>query len=133
MADTPGALQLRSTYLHLGGTHEVTPLPVTDSFWPDLMGGAFDHLGAGRLVTLIDFARDWDTWEMHPNGEEVVCLVSGEVDAVLETADGERALPLRGAGAFVVIPRGTWHTLRVRTAGAGLFITAGEGTEHRPA
>ena len=44
----------------------------------------------------------------------------------------EKTVELREPGAFVVVPRGTWHTATVHAPSAGLFITAGEGTQHRP-
>ena len=45
---------------------------------------------------------------MHPAGEEVVYLLSGAIDLVLDGADGERIVPLRDGEAYIV-PRGTWH------------------------
>ena len=89
-------------------------------------------LGSGRLITYFDFDANWDSWEVHPNGEEVVCLVAGSVDFLLEEAEGTTTVELRKPGAFVLIPRGTWHTAKVLAASSLLVITAGEGTEHRP-
>jgi quercetin dioxygenase-like cupin family protein len=34
-------------------------------------------------------------------------------------------------GAFVVVPRGAWHTARIAEATTMLFVTPGEGTENR--
>jgi mannose-6-phosphate isomerase-like protein (cupin superfamily) len=58
-------------------------------------------------------------------------VLSGEIDFVLQQGDEERVVPL-GAGTGVVVPRGTWHTARVRTPGEALHITPGAGTRHRP-
>ena len=41
--------------------------------------------------------------------------------------------PLPEPGAYVLVPRGTWHTAKTSTRCRMLFVTAGEGTEHRPA
>jgi len=57
--------------------------------------------------------------------------MSGRVTFVLELADGTREIELGGRGAYLVVPRGTWHTARDASAASLLFITAGEGTEHR--
>ena len=35
------------------------------------------------------------------------------------------------SGAEAVVPRGTWHTARVRLPTSMWFITPGEGTENR--
>ncbi len=133
MSSSPPPVQrFPASYAHLGEDGSVVPLEVTDSFWPDLIDGKYDHLGPGRLVAWIEFAESWDSWEMHPDGDELVCLMSGSVDFVLELDPGEQIVELREPGAFVVVPRGTWHTASVHAPSAGLFITAGEGTQHRP-
>ena len=33
----------------------------------------------GRLVSLFRFEESWTSWEMHPSGEEVVCVVQGHL------------------------------------------------------
>ena len=128
----PAAFRFPHTFVHLG-EHDAVPLEVTESFWPDLMSGKLAHLGPGRLVSYYHFTEDWDAWERHPAGDELVVLVSGAVDFVLELPEGHRTLELRGPGAFVIVPAGAWHTARVREPSVGLFVTDGEGTEHRPA
>ncbi len=30
------------------------------------------------LVTSATYSTDWPSWEIHPNGDEIVCLRSGE-------------------------------------------------------
>jgi quercetin dioxygenase-like cupin family protein len=70
---------------------------------------------------------------MHPNGDEIVCLLEGRVTFVLERHGREERLELAEPGAYVLVPRGTWHTAKTSTRCRMLFITAGEGTQHRPA
>jgi mannose-6-phosphate isomerase-like protein (cupin superfamily) len=85
------------------------------------------------LVTCHHHASDWPNWEMHPNGDEIVALLSGAVMMTLEEADGShREVMLSQPGSFVLVPRGTWHTAQVKEPGMMLFVTAGEGTQHRP-
>jgi oxalate decarboxylase/phosphoglucose isomerase-like protein (cupin superfamily) len=69
---------------------------------------------------------------MHPNGEEVICLLSGEVEFVLELDEGPLNVALRTPGDYCIVPRGIWHTGRTNTAARMLYVTPGEGTEHRP-
>jgi mannose-6-phosphate isomerase-like protein (cupin superfamily) len=127
-----GPYQATETYVHLGPEGTSVPLQVTSSFWQQLASGAFAHPGPGRLVSCYDFSESWDSWESHPGGEEVVVLLSGAVDFLLEVDDEERVVPLTKQGQFLIVPRGTWHTANVRGSASMLFITAGEGTKHRP-
>ncbi len=131
MSTEPALLNLASTFLRLRPDASVEPLPVDDSFWRRLTAGELGDFHNEYLVALHAFDSDWPTWEMHPNGDELVCLLEGAVTFVLETADGNRAVELDRSGAFVLVPRGTWHTARVTKPARMLFITAGEGTEHR--
>ena len=132
MTSTAGPFQATETYLHLGPEGTAVPLEVDQSFWEKLTTGGFSHLGPGRLVSTYDFNADWVNWEQHPAGEEVVLLVSGAMEFILETNDGERNIALTQPGQFLLVPRGTWHTANVAESAKALFITPGEGTSHRP-
>jgi oxalate decarboxylase/phosphoglucose isomerase-like protein (cupin superfamily) len=70
---------------------------------------------------------------MHPNGDEIVCLLDGSMDFILEAKDGNRTVELSQSGSYVIVPKGTWHTAKVNRPSRMLFITAGEGTQHREA
>jgi len=124
------ASRLSKTFMHLGEAGAATPMEVTETFWSDLGSGRFEHLGPGRLVSYVEFDSDWDSWEIHPEGDEIVCLFFGVVE--LEAPSGNETVTLSEPGTFVRVPRGTWHTARVREPSAAMFITAGEGTQHRP-
>lgn len=128
MSSDDAVIDLKSTYLHLNDGPEVIELPVTETFWQELPTRT--DLGDGRLVSAYVFTEDWDSWEMHPAGEEVVCMLSGAADMHLEEADGVRIVELRGSGA-VIVPRGTWHTAKVHEPSHMLFITRGQGTKIR--
>jgi mannose-6-phosphate isomerase-like protein (cupin superfamily) len=127
-----GRFNTVETYLHLGPDGTAVPLEVNESFWQDLTSGAFAHLGPGRLVSTYDFGEDWASWEQHPAGEEVVVLISGAIQFVLEVDDGERKVELDQPGQFLIVPRGAWHTANIARLAKVLFITPGEGTSHRP-
>jgi mannose-6-phosphate isomerase-like protein (cupin superfamily) len=68
---------------------------------------------------------------MHPLGDELLFLLSGAVDIVFDSGQGERIVELKENGACVV-PRGTWHKQIVRVPGRELAVTYGRGTQHRP-
>jgi hypothetical protein len=116
-------------FVHLPDGPDATLLEVTPDFWPKLAERR--ELHGGRLVSAYRFDADWDSWERHPAGDEIVVQLSGAIDFVVETQDGERTVSLRGRGALLV-PRGAWHTARVLAPSEAIFITRGEGTEHRP-
>ncbi|HEY6562458.1 MAG TPA: cupin domain-containing protein [Polyangiaceae bacterium] len=131
MTDVLRARHVHDTHVHFGDGGGAYAIDVTPSFWPDLMSGKLRELEQGRLMTYGEFAKDWDSWEMHPNGDELVLLLSGSVTFVLELDGKEHELLLNTTGAFAIIPRGTWHTARTQTACTMLFITPGQGTQHR--
>jgi mannose-6-phosphate isomerase-like protein (cupin superfamily) len=129
-----GPFNLASTFLRLRTDSLVDPLPVTADFWQKLMTGAIELVSHDRLVTMISYDSSWPNAEMHPNGDEVVCLLSGRATMVLFGADGdgrEKLVELTEPGAYVVVPKGTWHTARTNVQCTMLFITAGEGTQSR--
>jgi mannose-6-phosphate isomerase-like protein (cupin superfamily) len=127
------SLDLTSTYLRVRSDGSIEPLPVDEGFWERLASGALGSFRDEYLVSCHTFDTDWPVWEMHPNGDEIVCLLSGSVTFVLEREGGEEAVRLTRSGAYVIVPKGTWHTAKVGSAARMLFITAGEGTQHRKA
>jgi quercetin dioxygenase-like cupin family protein len=84
----------------------------------------------GRLVSLHSFGT-WDAWEMHPRGEELVVCVAGRITLVQEERGKRRRVTLE-KGEAAINPAGVWHTVDVKGRATALFVTAGEGTEHRP-
>jgi hypothetical protein len=118
------------TYVHLAGDGTARALPGA-TFW-QLPEDELARYGDGWLITEFRFDEDWPTWEMHPQGDEFVYLLSGAVDLQLDRPEGLATLPLDGSGAALV-PRGTWHTAKVRAPSRMLFVTRGAGTLTRPA
>ncbi len=86
----------------------------------------------GRLVSMYTFTEDWDSWEMHPKGAEVVICVAGAMTIHQELADGTKATVTLAAGDYAINPPGAWHTADVAESATAVFVTAGWGTEHRP-
>jgi hypothetical protein len=121
---------LETTYVHFRDGGSAETIPVTDRFWSDLTTGklALD----GGLVTLSRQSEDWPMWEMHPQGEELVVLVSGSVELVVERNGQELRQTLNAPGQAWLNLRGDWHRAIVHQPSVLLFITYGTGTEHRP-
>lgn len=89
----------------------------------------------GRLVSMYEFTESWDSWEMHPEGAELVLCVAGTVSLTQEAITGDVTTTTISAGQAVVNDPGVWHTADVVDADdppTVVFITAGLGTEHRP-
>jgi mannose-6-phosphate isomerase-like protein (cupin superfamily) len=119
-------------HLGLGAKAVVLPEFTGDMVWYDAYGIAHDHDGKeGRLVSIHSFTESWDSWEMHPLGDEVVLCLSGEMTLLQEMCDGATANVIIKAGEYAINPPGCWHTADVAEAATALFITAGLGTEHR--
>jgi quercetin dioxygenase-like cupin family protein len=132
--DTGEPFDLARTFVHLGRDSTATPLP--DFEWSTEYVEAYrsrfaGDAGEGRLVCVIAQDATWDGWERHPAGEELVYLLSGRIDVVQEIDGAERVVALR-PGDAMINPANVWHTARVHEAGVALFVTPGEGTEHRP-
>ena len=68
--------------------------------------------------------------EMHPDGDELVYVISGEVELILEHAGTEQVVELR-AGQGLIVPRGVWHRVNVRKASQSLYVTPGPRAEFR--
>ena len=120
--------------LHLGlGATAIPQPPYTGIDWYQGYDERNGHDGAeGRLVSMHRFSESWDSWEMHPLGDEVVLCLAGSMTLHQEHADGTEATVRLGPNDYAVNPPGTWHTADVSEETLALFITAGAGTEHRP-
>ncbi len=128
------AFKLAETPVHLGlGATAVPQEPFTgDMDWYTRYGERNASDGVeGRLVSMHTFTEPWDTWEMHPNGEELVVCTDGEITLTQEIGSEVRSVVLR-SGEAIVNPPGAWHTADVIGPATAFFVTAGMGTEIRP-
>ncbi|MGB5723526.1 MAG: cupin [Parasphingorhabdus sp.] len=125
-------LEKNPIHLGLGATAEVEPHMTGGMEWYEGYGARHGHDGAeGRLVSMHTFTESWDVWEMHPKGAEVVLCTTGEITLVQEMADGSHQRTTLSSGEYAVNAPGVWHTADVEGSATAVFITAGEGTEHR--
>lgn len=96
---------------------------------PDFWSHRAHEFGAGFLISRMETSTDWPTWEMHPNGDEFICQMKGEMELIIEGCD----LPVKlVAGDFAIVPKGRWHTANAKAAGDAIYITSGTGTQHKP-
>jgi uncharacterized cupin superfamily protein len=132
MADEPFDLARFPVHLGLGATVEHLPEFDGSPDWYARYGAAHESDGVeGRLVSLHTFDGSWSTWEMHPNGAELVACVSGRM-TLHQEIDGDERTVVLDAGQAIVNPPGIWHTADVDGTVTALFVTAGTGTEIRP-
>ena len=121
-------MNLASTFAVLRPDLGVTPVPVTPTVFEEL-DRQFASFKGHVLVSIFEFDKDWPTWERHPAGDEIVCLLSGRATFLLE--DGRR-IELGEPGGFVIVPKGMWHTAKTTVPTKMVFVTPGEGTENKP-
>ncbi len=122
---------LLSTYLNVDEGCHGHLMTGDREFWKDLMAGTLDAPNGGIFVFAVDFESDSGIWERHPQGDEIVFLMEGAVDFLLDREDGVHCIELRNPGDFALIPEGIWHKLRVVSPGKTLTINSGKGAEHR--
>lgn len=123
-------LDLSSTFVHLSNGGDTELIRLTPSFWRGSSSGKqYD-----RLVGTFEFTSSKDLHstmqEMHPEADELLYVVSGAIDVVLEEGDAERAVAL-DAGQGAIVPRGVWHRLVMRKQGKLLFINSRAGIQSR--
>jgi mannose-6-phosphate isomerase-like protein (cupin superfamily) len=119
---------------HLGLGARVERLDAFDGTagWYERYGNAHADDGReGRLVSMHTFHSSWTSWEMHPNGDELVLCVDGAI-TLHQEIDGEQRTVDLNAGEAVINPPGAWHTADVEGRATAVFVTAGMGTEVRP-
>ncbi len=121
---------INSGFVVLDDANNAISIAVGNRFYEKLEQQFGDFKGK-RLISHYTFEQDWDSWESHPAGEEFVCLLSGQLDFVLEQDGGEEVVSLNTPGQYILVPRGVWHTAKVHISSSVLFITPGEGTQQR--
>jgi quercetin dioxygenase-like cupin family protein len=132
MVELPFELSRYPVHLGLGATVEHLPEFDGSGEWYERYGAAHEADGVdGRLVSLHTFETSWDSWEMHPNGEELVVCVAGRV-TLYQELDGDVSVVTLETGQAIVNPAGVWHTADIDSSATALFITAGIGTQVRP-
>jgi mannose-6-phosphate isomerase-like protein (cupin superfamily) len=68
--------------------------------------------------------------EVHPDGDEILYLISGRVRVIGESAPSEDVE--LGAGEACIVPKGEWHRIHVIEGGQLIHITPGPSGGYRP-
>ncbi|UVI40720.1 cupin domain-containing protein [Qipengyuania spongiae] len=131
---TGEARRLANSFVHLGLGASAVPQPGFSGLeWYADYGARHGADGReGRLVSQHSFTESWDSWEMHPAGSEVVICTEGEMRLIQEFPDRHCEEVALATGEYAINPPGVWHTADIEGPATAIFITAGEGTEHRP-
>jgi mannose-6-phosphate isomerase-like protein (cupin superfamily) len=131
------AIDPRNVYL-LIEEHLTRGVNISAEFWDDLMSGnpKTDEARAvagtsGAMLSAFDMDSDWTSWEIHPAGDEILVLLKGEAEFLLELPEGVRRVHVK-EGECCVVPKGVWHTADIRKPCRLLALTPGKGTDHRP-
>lgn len=68
--------------------------------------------------------------EMHPDGDEILYLISGGVTVVFpdDPVDDIEVRP----GDGLVVPKGMWHRVDINEPSQIVYLTPGPNNEHRP-
>ena len=103
------------------------------SFWDAVMGSnseQIDNASEGYLLSSYVFDKNWETWERHPAGDEVVIVVQGQLEIIFDYGERQETTIISEGETFL-IPKNTWHTGKVEKPCHAIFLTYGRGTEHR--
>ena len=123
-------LNIQQDFVVLDADKQATPVEFNPQLFADLDTN-FNGFKGCELIASFNFDADWPTWEMHPNGDEVVMLLSGEAELVLQLNGADQSHTLRATGDYMLIPKGVWHTAKISQPTNMLFITPGEGTQQK--
>ncbi len=84
----------------------------------------------GLTIGIVALSRDPPHGgEMHPDGDEFVCVLAGSVSVTIDSAPEPITL---GPGEACIIPKGEWHRVHLLEPTRLLHITPGPGGAHRP-
>jgi len=117
---------LARTFIHLAANGELSEIEVDADFFRRVRNR--QDLQHGRLMGVLDMSEGASHWEMHPDGDEFLYLLSGSMDVELEERNEKRCITLSGMTGCVV-PRGLWHRTVVHQAGRMIFVTPAKGTQ----
>jgi len=133
MTDAAPTLEVHPIHLDSrGGATSEPPFNGAMQWYADYGARHAADGAAGRLVSEHRFTESWTSWECHPVGAEIVYCLAGELILHQMSASGEIATIALQPGQYAINPPGVWHTADVAGEARALFITAGEGTQHRP-
>ncbi|HSB12306.1 MAG TPA: cupin domain-containing protein [Blastocatellia bacterium] len=126
----PGSMPMIMTPREIGKVLNGIPeLNITSETTGEEANAAVGHLGwlGDHALGVMRYSGQ-TPWERHPDGDELLHALDGEVDVTVLTDDG----PVRttvGAGSVFVCPRGLWHRQNPKPKVTMLFATPIRTTE----
>lgn len=110
-------------------TRGLVPLSITAATTAEEAEAAVRRITSldGSVVGVMRFSG-LTPWERHPDGDEMLHPLEGDVEVTVLTDDGPARVNVR-AGSIFVCPRGLWHRQLPRRAVTELFATPAETTE----
>jgi hypothetical protein len=125
-------LHLLKDAVHLHGTRsKASPVFEFNHNYERYLTEFCSEQDPGRLVSVYETKSDWEAWESHPAGDELVIVLSGKAE-LLQEIEGEERRVILGPTEAIINPQGVWHTANVIEPFLALFVTPGPGTNHRP-
>ena len=74
--------------------------------------------------------------ELHPDGDELLYLISGRVNVILDDGDeatvGTETVEALEPGQAFIVPQGVWHRVEVVEPSRFVHVTPGPRSAHRP-
>ena len=127
-------LDTQPIHLGLGATAIAEPAFTGGAWFEDYAARHASDGAEGRVVMQHSFTESWGMWEVHPAGAEVVLCTAGRITLVQQEPDGADVRVMLEAGDYAINPPGIWHTADIDPGEEAtcVFITAGEGTDHKP-
>ena len=120
--------QLESQFVHLENNGDLIGLLVDENFWSAESSRSYRQ--SGRLMGVLKLDAGSSHWEVHPDGDELLYLLSGSMEVVIESEGKNQVITLTRFSSCIV-PKATWHQTIAREPCSLLFITPGRGTQHR--
>lgn len=108
---------------------EVPHLTITDKTTGDDADAAVNNVAKiGKLTLGVMSYTGLTPWERHPDGDELLLALDGEVEVTVLTDEGPVSRKLR-AGEVFVCPQGLWHRQRAAKSVSMLYGTPIETSE----
>jgi len=123
--------KLAETFIVLDGAFHAHAVPVTPTLYEELDRN-FAQFKSCVLISEYTFDKDWPSWEQHPAGDEILYLVSGAAEIHMLTDGVISKVKMDQPGTTLIVKKAVWHTAKIVKPCKILFMTPGEGTQHRP-
>lgn len=126
-------LNLRDFALVLDTQQQIHALPAGPELYPRL-AAEFGSFHGAVLLSEYTFSENWACFEVHPAGDEVLYLLAGRCELLLEQQSQLQRIVFGSPGQVQVIPKGCWHSADIFPGESCriLFFTPGEGSTQRP-